>query len=178
MQLIPMIAALAVVAGIREETGVDSWIRWPNDIVIDRKKVAGTIAEVDYRGARFSHIVLGVGVNCNFLPEKLESFSPDSTTLLAVLGKRVRIGQLRKRILDSLGPLYYAWDAEDDDTLLANRLAERLGTLGKRVTFETIEGKTMSGRAERLRSDGSLIVKGASGGFTLRGEQVARLREL
>jgi BirA family transcriptional regulator, biotin operon repressor / biotin---[acetyl-CoA-carboxylase] ligase len=176
LQLITMIAALAVVNGIRSETGVECSVRWPNDVVIEGKKIAGVLAEADYRANTFSHLVLGLGVNCNFRAERLEGVSTPSTTLLTVLGRKVRRAHLRRRIMESIDLLYSDWKAEDDAALV-HKISERLGTLGKQVTFETIDGHREKALAVRLQDDGSLVVKCAGTLQALRGEQVAWLRE-
>ncbi len=176
LPLITMIGALAVVHGIQSETGVECRIRWPNDVVIQGKKVAGVLAEADYHGKAFSHLILGFGVNCNFSDERLEGVATPSTTLMTVLGRKVRMGYLRERIVDSIDLLYSHWGA-GNDAALACEISARLGTLGKQVIFETIDGQRRKGRAERLQEDGSLVVKSAGRLSVLQGEKVAWLRD-
>jgi BirA family biotin operon repressor/biotin-[acetyl-CoA-carboxylase] ligase len=64
------IASLAVVDAIKG-LGLDPAIKWPNDVLVDRKKVAGALAECATRDDRIEHVILGVGVNLNVTREML-----------------------------------------------------------------------------------------------------------
>lgn len=64
------ITSLAVVDAIRG-LGLEAAIKWPNDVLVDRKKVAGTLVECATSGDRVEHVILGVGVNLNVTREML-----------------------------------------------------------------------------------------------------------
>lgn len=178
LQLIPLIGALAVMEGIRVCTGADSRLRWPNDVVIGGKKLAGVIAEAEHVGGRVRSVILGIGVNCNLAPTRLGEYSQHSTTLMAVLGRRIRIGALKREIARSLQPVYSEWNKGADEAIIG-RIELALDTLGRRVTFETNEGRRGTARAERLLSDGALLVRRRGGTHTvLRAEQIGWLRDV
>ena len=87
LQLLPIIASFAIMEGIEQETGVVTFMRWPNDVMLQGKKVAGVIAEASYRGETLSHVVVGMGINCNFRAESLGELASSSTTLMDYMGR-------------------------------------------------------------------------------------------
>ena len=82
--LITLMGAVAVAAAVREDLGIPAGIKWPNDILIGGKKVAGLLTEMSAEPDRIRHIVLGIGVNVNM---DMRELAPDvrrtATTLAA-----------------------------------------------------------------------------------------------
>ncbi len=70
--MLTLVAALAVNQGIRKVTGLESFIKWPNDIVVNGKKVCGILTEMNTAGGKLECVVIGMGINTN-----QESFSDD-----------------------------------------------------------------------------------------------------
>src|SRR6266550_2999476 len=69
--LLTMVGALSVVEGVKIATGPDSGIRWPNDVMIRGRKVAGVVGTADYSGPSPDYVVVGIGVNCNLTERSL-----------------------------------------------------------------------------------------------------------
>ena len=66
MEAVPrltLLAAMATVLAIEEETGIESWIKWPNDIVIAGRKAAGILTEMAAEGGRARYVLVGIGIN-------------------------------------------------------------------------------------------------------------------
>jgi biotin-[acetyl-CoA-carboxylase] ligase BirA-like protein len=63
--LLTLAGALSVVDGLKVATGVDSGVRWPNDVMVMERKLAGVIATAGYSGPSPDYVVVGIGVNCN-----------------------------------------------------------------------------------------------------------------
>ena len=177
LQLLPMLGSLAIIDGIRRETGAETLMRWPNDVILRGKKVAGVIAEASYRGGTLSHVVLGMGINCNFRAEVLGDLAGSSTTLMDHLGAAVDAPRLRDAVLSSFGSLYLGWS----EGRAATQIAERKGwisTVGKRVEVRRSDGSVVVCRATGVEEDGSLVVELDGGEVVLRAEDIERLREL
>lgn len=70
--MLTLVMAVAVAEGIWQATGIDTLIKWPNDIIINKKKVCGILTEMTLDGTAIKYVVIGVGINVNqkgFIPE-------------------------------------------------------------------------------------------------------------
>jgi BirA family transcriptional regulator, biotin operon repressor / biotin---[acetyl-CoA-carboxylase] ligase len=102
-----LVAGRATAAALAEIAGVEPEVKWPNDVLLDGKKVAGILAE-----AREGHVVLGIGLNVTQQPDELPD-RPEfpATSLLLETGKRVSRSDLLVALLDHLEREYDAWVA-------------------------------------------------------------------
>jgi BirA family biotin operon repressor/biotin-[acetyl-CoA-carboxylase] ligase len=157
-----LMAAVAVVSAIREYTDLKAEIKWPNDILINRKKVGGILTEMksDIDGVNF--IAVGIGINVNMtgsmLPEELR---PVSTSLLQEKAEHINRVELMGLILERLEFWYKALLKGSRKTLLDEWI--RLNaTVGNKVMVKAYE-RVITGIAEGINSDGGLIVRDASG---------------
>lgn len=94
-------ASLAVVDGIREATGVEAGIKWPNDIVYRRRKVAGILGEVAGEWNTLQSIVLGIGINCNLRKNQFRE-EVKADTLQEIIGRELDLNVLGARVLERL----------------------------------------------------------------------------
>jgi len=97
-----LIAAVAVQDAVRETTGLASDIRWPNDLLIQEKKVAGILTEMSSEGSKVHHAVIGIGVNVN-QPNFPEELQATATSLRQEAGRelsRIDIAAALIRALD------------------------------------------------------------------------------
>jgi BirA family biotin operon repressor/biotin-[acetyl-CoA-carboxylase] ligase len=174
LQTLTVASSLAVVRGIEKATGLKTRIRWPNDVMVGGKKVAGVIAESSFTGEGLSFVMVGIGVNCN---AKVTTVEPTNaaTSLSEELGKEADIKELRQAILDAMGSIYDQRLGGADTMKLARGA---IGTLGKRVEVKTKSGKTIEGMAIDVEPAGGLVLEQAEGKLTLRAEDVERLREV
>ncbi len=169
-ELASLISALAVVQGVKSSTGLKSRIRWPNDVMVENKKLAGIIAEGhSYRG-EITQLVVGIGVNCN---NRMKSSKvDDATSLVDQLGKNFEVSEIKNSILDSFSSLYLRWRAGDDMMPLWKA---HVGTIGKKLSVKPKTGETaFPSRAVGVDADGGLKL---DNGETLRPEDVEWIRE-
>jgi BirA family biotin operon repressor/biotin-[acetyl-CoA-carboxylase] ligase len=102
-----IVAGVATAEAIRRVTRLAPEIKLPNDLLVDRRKLAGILAE-----AREGRVVLGIGINVNVAPEDLPAdVDAEPTSLLAELGTPVDRAQLLAAILLELERRYDAWNA-------------------------------------------------------------------
>lgn len=125
--------SLAAVRAIERRTGVVAHLKWPNDLVVGDRKLAGVLSQRAADGS----IVVGLGLNVGWAPEGAVD-----------LGAAVSPGELLFDLLEE-------YDRLPDDISTAYR--ERLGTLGRRVRVEVPDG-TLIGRAVDVEPDGRLVV--------------------
>lgn len=86
---LPLVGALAVARTISSNLGLQALVRWPNDVVVDRRKLAGVLVETKFSGNVLEFALLGLGVNANFHASLMQGISERSASLLDHLGSPV-----------------------------------------------------------------------------------------
>lgn len=89
LSTLPILAALAAAKTINSILGVRARVRWPNDIVVGDRKLAGVIVEAKFKGNQVEYALVGVGINANFHSDILGALGPASTSLEDLLGSPV-----------------------------------------------------------------------------------------
>jgi BirA family biotin operon repressor/biotin-[acetyl-CoA-carboxylase] ligase len=140
--LVTLAAGLAALDAVDALTAVRAGLKWPNDVVVDDRKLAGILAEADGGGA----VVVGMG--CNVRPEVLPAELRDIATAVVVDRVQLLIEWLRAYDV-RLGAL----DRVVDDA------TARSATLGRRVRVE-LARETFEGTATELTAEGFLVVDG------------------
>lgn len=156
---LPLLAGVAVAAAVRSVAGVDTQLKWPNDVLAGPAKLAGILAE-----AAGDAVVVGIGVNVSTGPAELPPPGPGglTATSLAIEGAAAadRAGLLAG-ILAGLERRYRAWSAVSGDAERSGLRAEYsglCGTLGRRVRVELPGGRVLDGLAAGVDTDGRLLV--------------------
>jgi len=142
--------AVALAEAVGDVAGVDVGIKWPNDLVVGDRKLAGVLAEVD-GGA----LVVGAGCNVNW-----DAFPPDLASTATSCNVEAGRAVDRDALLDAFLARLAAHLAAPDATLDAYR--ERLVTIGRRVRVERA-GDVLVGDAHALDDDGALVVRDDTG---------------
>jgi len=147
---LPLMAGVVVAGGIESATGARTNLKWPNDVLLNDRKLAGILLEHPAGSA----VILGVGVNVSQSPAQL----PEAATSLRVgLGRTVERENLLAAILNDLGNAYERADREGVDWIVpAWRSRSRM--LGRPVRV-TREGATIEGIAEDIAADGALLLR-------------------
>ena len=141
-------AAVATTRAIRD-LGVDATIKWPNDVLVDDRKVTGILTEMEGEADRISWLVVGIGINANVDPDSLPGDRP-ATSL------RAESGNVNRRALtQDLLAEFHQLTADLDTVVPAWR--ELSSTLGEAVRVET-PSETIEGEAVDIEFPGSLIV--------------------
>ncbi|TYQ16838.1 UNVERIFIED_CONTAM: BirA family biotin operon repressor/biotin-[acetyl-CoA-carboxylase] ligase [Acetivibrio alkalicellulosi] len=169
LQIITLGASIAVVEAIRELTGINTGIKWPNDIILEGKKVCGILTEVSMEIDRVNFVVIGIGLNVSHkktdFPKELRN---KATSLQIYTGQNrqfsdiiIRRNEVIKKIIFKLEEVY--------DKVIKGLLDEIVQmwkkysvTLGKQVCV-VIKGETIEGIAEDIDSSGKLIIKCSDG---------------
>lgn len=103
------LGALAVADAVKALTGLDAVFKTPNDVLLNRKKIAGVLVETGYRGSEPEWAVIGIGCNANALPGDFpESVRHKVTSIFAESGTAVSRAELLATILNRLEPAYAA----------------------------------------------------------------------
>lgn len=154
--LITLVGAVAVASAIRKLCSVQAAIKWPNDILISGKKVAGLLTEMSAEPDRIRHIALGIGVDVNM---ELQELPPDvrlnATTLAIEAGAKIDRKLLLQQILQELEHWYSVFLTSEAAVL---REWEQLNmTVGSRVTISGM-GEVFEGLAQGIDHEGRLMV--------------------
>ncbi len=159
---IPLIAGVAVCKAIRKVTPLEPRIKWPNDITVGGKKVAGILAEMSCDIDRVDHIVVGIGVNvntqCSLLPEPTRGIA---TSLAERCGEYVSRVRLVQSLLAEFDALYTTFLVTGFATLREEWKALD-STVGSWVKVSDAE-EEMKGKALDIDGEGFLLVRKENG---------------
>ena len=141
-----LVAAVAVALAVEHATGLSAQIKWPNDVMLDRRKVAGILAEL-----RGDEVVVGIGLNVNQTRDQLPADArTHAASLRTVTGHEHDREAVLAEFLARFGEAYGAWLAGGLDALFAE-LGPRDFLRGRRVRHEDVEATgVMVDRAGRL----------------------------
>ncbi len=154
-----MMASLGVVQAIEKVTGLHAGIKWPNDVLLNGRKVCGILIESDVRNDRVRYTVTGIGINVNIGQDALAGVLTPATSLLVETGKEVsRLGLVRE-LLRSLDEMYFSLMSGGS---VFEEWRDRLVTLGTEVRV-TAGNEVTEGVAESVDSEGNLMVRDAAG---------------
>jgi biotin-(acetyl-CoA carboxylase) ligase len=158
--LAPLAAACAS-EGIRRDTGLMSWLHWPNLVTIEDRVVATTKTSVEPLEAK-TNVTFAISVNC--FGDGPESFPRDlpRSSIFEMLGVKIERGLLRDKILHALD-----WYCAELDRGMDRKLLDRIGPtiawLGREIDVTTTSGETARGFAKGLDDQGCLVLGGLGG---------------
>jgi BirA family biotin operon repressor/biotin-[acetyl-CoA-carboxylase] ligase len=157
-----MLASLAAVHSIEAVTGLKLQIKWPNDILINGKKVCGILTEGLVRGGRVIYAIVGIGINVSLRAADFPEILATATSLNDELGRNVSPVDVVRHLLVEIERLYLTLP---DGKSIYEAWRDRLVTLGKRVSVES-GNNMLEGMAESVDSRGALLLRHADGSST------------
>jgi BirA family biotin operon repressor/biotin-[acetyl-CoA-carboxylase] ligase len=151
-------AATALVRAIRRETGLLPEVKWPNDILLRGKKIAGILTELSAELDHVKHVILGIGVDVNVAvtdyPHDLRKVATSIGTEAGHFVSRPELAATLLRELDEV----YARVTSGGFAAIADEWESCCTTLGRPVVIR-IGNRRVRGRAESLDEDGALLVR-------------------
>jgi BirA family biotin operon repressor/biotin-[acetyl-CoA-carboxylase] ligase len=164
-----MCLGLGAAEGVEAVTGLRPVLKWPNDLLLDGRKLGGMLAELQPEGERIAYAVLGLGLNAN-LALRDAAVPPELAgtvgSLSDALGRAVDLGELLAAILWRCEAWYdgslAAHTGSMGGTALHDAWAARLDTLGRMIVVSTPQG-SLRGRAVGVSPEGALHVEDAGG---------------
>lgn len=159
--MVTLVMALAVAEGIRSTCGVDAGIKWPNDIVVDGRKVCGMLTEMSVERDYIHHVVVGVGINVG-----LQEFSPEiaatAVSLEQVCGKKVSRAELVVNVMKAFEDYYDSFEKECSFAGLMEQYNRLLVNCGREVRVLDPKGE-YQGVSKGINETGELLVELADG---------------
>ena len=156
LRYLAIVAPLAVCHAIEETTGLPPRIKWPNDVLLEGKKVCGVLLESELTGDAVQHALIGIGINVNLDVAAHEEIRDVATSLRAELGREVEREVVLAATLNHLETLYVALGRGD---VVSVAWKQRLDTLGQPVRVQDAGGLIAEGVAVDADSDGALIIR-------------------
>lgn len=154
--MLTLVAAMATARAITEVTGEAAQIKWPNDIVMNGKKVVGILTEMSAQFDYINHIVVGIGINVHN-EEFPEEIAKTASSLLLECGHRIHRASLIEVFLEEFERLYAVYLETEDMSGLQKEYDSLLVNRGRQVRVldpkEPFEGKAMG-----ITKKGELIV--------------------
>jgi BirA family biotin operon repressor/biotin-[acetyl-CoA-carboxylase] ligase len=153
-----MITSMAVARSIAAIAGIKTQIKWPNDILIDGKKVCGILVENEVRGNKVDFSIVGIGINVDLNTADYPEISATASSL-----QSGPVPDLRKKVirslLDEFEGLYLKLP---DGKSIYQSWRSRLVTLGQKVRA-TSGSKIIEGIAESVNEAGALSIRRPNG---------------
>lgn len=161
---ITLLASVAVRRAILRQTDAPVQIKWPNDLLMDERKVCGILAELRADGEEVQHVVLGIGINANVpheaFPDELANIA---TSILAASGRPVHRTQLGADVLRELEPMVEALAMGGAGfAAVIDEWRSACHTLGRDIRVQT-PGGLVEGFAIDISPDGRLLVRTHTG---------------
>ena len=157
-----MIASLAVVYSIGKVAGLKAGIKWPNDILIDGKKVCGILIENEVRGEKTARAIIGIGINVSLGELKIQGSSIPVTSLEKEVQVNIVKTDLINNLLVEMERLYLCLPNGRE---IFEDWQKKLVTLGKKVVVRT-GSETLEGIADSVDESGALMLKFDDGSTT------------
>ena len=165
-----MLTAMAVVDALGE-FGVSATVKWPNDVLVGHRKIAGVLCEV-VPAPDGNAVVAGWGINVDQTSDELPA---DTATSLWLEGGRIDRAALLVGVLAAWESWYLRWEA-GDDRLLAT-YTRYSSTLGEDVRVHLPDGRQLQGRARRIDARGGLVVVAEGREHVVAAADVVHLRQ-
>ncbi|MCH3950613.1 MAG: biotin--[acetyl-CoA-carboxylase] ligase [Acidaminococcus sp.] len=157
-----LLAAVAVVRAIRECCGVDAMIKWPNDVLLDGRKLVGILTEMSAEFGHINFLVVGIGINVCVPKEMVPENLRDSAVSIAdIAGHPIDRVALLGKVLDYFEE-YYERVLKEGFQPVFDKWREYSTTLGRMVKVVSPD-KTYLGTAIDIDPDGALLVRKEDG---------------
>jgi BirA family biotin operon repressor/biotin-[acetyl-CoA-carboxylase] ligase len=157
-----LVASLAAVHSIESVTGLKTQVKWPNDVLIGGKKVAGILVEGEVKRNQVAWAIIGIGINTALRVKEIDEIAAVATGLEEHLGRQVSREEIIEDFLNEFERLYLQLP---DGGAIFKAWRDRLVTLGKKVTA-TCGAESVQGVAESVDASGALTIRKADGTLT------------
>lgn len=189
LHLCSVAVSLAAAEACHAVAGLEVWLKWPNDLVVADRKLAGVLAETVPLGhagggsPASRSIVVGVGINVRWPPPEggigdapvPHELRASATSIARETGRDVAPVDLLSHLLVALEPKVDVLEEESGRMQLAHEYRRRCATVGRRVRVALADGE-ISGTAADITREGHLLVDGADGVTTVMAGDVVHLR--
>lgn len=155
--MLTLVMALAVAEAVTEVTGLEAGIKWPNDIVVNRKKICGILTELSMEADYIQSVVIGVGINTNqeSFPEEIKA---TATSLYLEKGEKISRAELIAAVMKHFEHYYELFTQKEELSLFREAYEKRLVNRNCKVRVLDPKGD-FEGTAEGITDTGELLVR-------------------
>ena len=168
--MITLIGAMAV-RDMLESYGLDGGIKWPNDLVVDKKKITGILTEMSAGPDQINYIVLGIGINVN-MKEFPEELKESAISMAMVSGKNYHRAEIIQRVMKSFEEYYRVFLKEGNLVFMKQQYNECLVHMNKEISVHEIR-RVWKGISKGINDIGELIVATEEGDTVVRSGEVS-----
>jgi BirA family transcriptional regulator, biotin operon repressor / biotin---[acetyl-CoA-carboxylase] ligase len=154
------LGALAISQALEKVAGLRPLIKWPNDVLLQRRKAAGILVEAGWLGEKLQGIVIGIGINIapEAVPPPKELLFP-AISVEEAAGKSVDRFVLLRNVLESI----FQWRAKIRSEGFRQEWERRLAFKGEWVSIEEAAGETLTGQVVGIDETGNLVLSTSTG---------------
>lgn len=156
-----LVAAMACQEAVRQTVGIDTQIKWPNDIVFNGKKLAGILTEASFENNRVNYVIVGIGINVSVkqFPKELS----DKATSFVIEGmETVDRNLLVAHIGNCFEKYFNIYINKENMSDLKTEYEHNMVNLGKEVVVINSDAK-FEGVARGINDSGELLIQDESG---------------
>ena len=157
--LIPIAISLALCMAIEKTLKIKPELKWPNDVTLNGKKVAGVLVDASIVSNEIEYMIIGVGINFKIKPTELVNAikkTPNFYGVTTLVKKDVNSLPLLHQFLYELENVFQMIDSKHIKKIV-NQWTKRSSTIGKNVSIVTANG-SINGKAIKIDNDGALII--------------------
>ena len=160
--LIPILSAVALSKSIKKILGVETEVKWPNDIILNGKKVAGILVDASVQANNIEYLILGIGINFDIDTKKLEKRLSKTPNFYGVNSLRGNNNKTPPKIL--LKEFLFQFEKnlssldKGEKAKIVKEWTKKAAGIGRKITINTSNGK-ISGISQGIDSDGALKIK-------------------
>lgn len=159
--LFPIGAALALAIALEKTLKISPELKWPNDVTIKGKKLAGLLVDASFESNRIENLVLGIGINFDVDAKQIEKKLKDTPNFYGVASlsdqkKKVKTVELVQSFLVELEKIFQMLNSRENKKIISE-WTKRSSTIGMNIEIDTLDGK-VKGKAIKIDDDGALIV--------------------
>ena len=160
--LIPILSAVALSKSIKKILGVETEVKWPNDIILNGKKVAGILVDASVQANNIDYLILGIGINFDIDTKKLEKRLSKTPNFYGVDSLRGNNNKTPPKIL--LKEFLFQFEKnlssldKGEKAKIVKEWTKKAAGIGRKITINTSSGK-ISGISQGIDTDGALKIK-------------------
>lgn len=159
ISLLPLVAGLAVNDAIFDSIGFRTMLKWPNDIIGERKKLGGILCESGFLGNRVNYVIIGIGLNVNHGENDFpEDIRHQATSLKIIAKRKVNENLLLKNLWRALNHWYGHFTDGEGEKIVSVFKRHSVLSLEKEMTLITQEGEIV-GIYKGINPQGGLILE-------------------
>ncbi len=179
ISLVPIAVSVALCNAIKKTTKIDTKLKWPNDVTVDAKKIAGIIVDASIESNRLECAVIGIGINFDIDIEKTQKILKKTQNfygIASIIQHDADADNLRlvQTFFVDLECIIEQLESGKTESVI-KQWTQQSSTIGKKIST-TLDGKKILGTAVKIDKDGALIIKTKDGNKKILAEDVSHVR--